>query len=164
MSRFCGTREVADILAAGEHWRDTALLGERSIFTGEDVWNTANIELFDSVFTQNPDDSDRTFIAKLHDQLSPCPADIKQLAAETMWLLLLCPNNNSVEGKRKNIETIWSWSEKPFPTSSPWLSDAVLSGIGSGGRAFGSLRPLELTTQLKISSSTRIDLSSFLTI
>ncbi len=63
MSRFCGTREVADILAAGEHWRDTALLGERSIFTSKDLWNTANIELFESAFTQNPDNSDRTFVA-----------------------------------------------------------------------------------------------------
>src|ERR1700712_2734406 len=149
MSRFCGVDEVADILAAGEHWRDTALLGERSIFTGEDVWNTANIELFESAFTQNPDDSDRKFTVKLHDQLSKCPPDVKQLAAETMWLLLLCPNNNSVDGKRKNIEAIWSWSEKPFPTSSPWRADAVLSGIGSVGRAFGSLRPLELTFCLK---------------
>lgn len=145
MSRFCGTKDVADILAAGEHWRDAALLGERSVFTGEDIWKTENIELFESAFTQHPDDSDRTFLAKLQDQLAACPAAVKQLAAETMWLLLLCPNNNSVEGKRKNIEAIWSWSEKPFPASSPWLTDAVLSGIGSGGRAFGSLRPLELT-------------------
>jgi hypothetical protein len=61
MSRLCGARELADILAAGEHRRDTALLGERSIFTREDVWNTANIELFDRAFTKNPDNSDRTF-------------------------------------------------------------------------------------------------------
>jgi 5-methylcytosine-specific restriction protein B len=142
-------------LAAGEYWRDTALLSERSIFTGENIWSTANIELLDSAFTQNPDDSDRTFITKLHDQLSYSPADIKQLAAEVVWLLLLCPNNNSVEGKRKNIETIWSWSEKPFPTNSPWLTDAVLSGIGSGGRAFGSLRPLELTFCLNVLLSFR---------
>jgi 5-methylcytosine-specific restriction enzyme B len=134
---------------------DGATVVERSIFIGEDIWKTANIELFESAFTQNPDDSDRTFIAKLQDQLVACPAAVKQLAAETMWLLLLCPNNNSVEGKRKNIEAIWNWSEMPIPTSSPWLTDAVLSGIGSGGRAFGSLRPLELTFCLNVLLSFR---------
>jgi 5-methylcytosine-specific restriction protein B len=86
MSRFCGTKQVSEILAAGEHWRDTALLGGCSIFTGEDVWITANIEMLDNVFTQNPDECDRQFIAKLHDQLKPCPAAVKQLAAEIMWL------------------------------------------------------------------------------
>jgi 5-methylcytosine-specific restriction enzyme B len=62
MSRLCGEKQVSEVLAAGEHWRDAALLGERSIFTGEDVWITANIEMIDNVFTQNPDEGDRHFI------------------------------------------------------------------------------------------------------
>jgi hypothetical protein len=42
--------------------------------------------MLNNVFTQNPDEGDRQFIAKLHDQLKPCPAAVKQLAAEIMWL------------------------------------------------------------------------------
>jgi hypothetical protein len=86
MSRFCGERQVSEILAAGEHWRDTALLGERSIFSEENVWITANIEMLNNLFTQNPDEGDRHFIPKLQDQLKSCPVAVKQLAAEIMWL------------------------------------------------------------------------------
>ena len=64
MSRFCGERQAAEILAAGEHWRDTALLGERSVLTEESVWNTANIETLEDVFTQNPDETDRRFVER----------------------------------------------------------------------------------------------------
>jgi 5-methylcytosine-specific restriction protein B len=135
---------------AGEHWRDTALLGERSIFTGEDVWITANIELLDNVFTQNPDEGDRHFIPKLQDQLKACPVAVKHLAAEFMWLLMLCPSNVSPEKKRENIKTIWDWSEKPFPEKSKWLSDEVLRGIGSGGPGFSNHRPRELAFCLNV--------------
>jgi 5-methylcytosine-specific restriction protein B len=144
MSRFCGERQVSEILAAGEHWRDTALLGERSIFSEENVWITANIEMLDNLFTQNPDEGDRHFIPKLQDQLKSCPVAVKQLAAEIMWLLLLCPSNVSPEKKRENIKTIWDWSERPFPEKSEWLSDEVLRGIGSGGPGFSNHRPREL--------------------
>src|SRR5450631_3541509 len=150
MSRFCGNKQVVEILAAGEHWRDTALLGERSVFTGENVWNTANVELLDNVFTQNPDECDRQFIAKLHDQLKPCPPAVKQLAAEIMWLLMLCPSNISPDKKRENIKTIWDWSERSFPDKSKWLSDAVLQGIGSGGPGFSNHRPRELAFCLNV--------------
>ena len=150
MSRFCGEKQVSEILGAGEHWRDTALLGERSIFAGEDVWITSNIEMLDDVFTQNPDEGDRQFIPKLHDQLKPCPAGVKQLAAEIMWLLMLCPSNISPDKKRENIKTIWEWSERPFPDESKWLSDAVLRGIGSGGPGFSNHRPRELAFCLNV--------------
>jgi 5-methylcytosine-specific restriction protein B len=150
MSRFCGERQVSEILAAGEHWRDTALVGARSIFSGEDVWITANIEVLDSVFTQNPDEGDRHFIPKLHDQLKPCSAAVKQLAAEFMWLLMLSPSNISPDKKRENIKTIWDWSERPFPDKSKWLSDDVLRGIGSGGPGFSNHRPRELAFCLNV--------------
>jgi 5-methylcytosine-specific restriction protein B len=70
---------------------------------------------------------------------------VKQLAAEIMWILLLCPSNISAEKKRENIKAIWDWSEAPYPSGSEWLSDEVLSGIGSGGPGFSNHRPRELT-------------------
>jgi len=129
--------------AISHYWANVQFSLERM------VWITANIEMLDNVFTQNPDEGDRHFIPKLHDQLKPCLAAVKQLAAEIMWLLMLCPSNVSPDKKRENIKTIWDWSERPFPDKSKWLSDAVLQGIGSGGPGFSNHRPRELAFCLK---------------
>ncbi|WP_162131010.1 MrcB family domain-containing protein [Bradyrhizobium genomosp. III] len=144
MSRFYPTG-APKVLSAAQNWRDVALRRGNSIFTADQVWSTANLEELDRVFTQAPDETDRPFSAKLQDQLSACTSLVKQLAAEILWLLLLCPSNISAERKRENIETIWEWSQTPYPANSEWLADDVLSGIGSGGPGYSNHRPRELT-------------------
>ncbi|MBR1236650.1 MrcB family domain-containing protein [Bradyrhizobium sp. AUGA SZCCT0182] len=133
------------ILAAAQNWRDVALVGGESIFSAGKIWTTENIETLDRGFTQNPDETDRPFSAKLHDQLATCSAAVKQLAAEIMWILLLCPSNISAERKRENVRAIWGWSGAPFPAESEWLSDEILPGIGSAGPGFSNHRPREFT-------------------
>ncbi|MEY9106499.1 5-methylcytosine-specific restriction protein B [Bradyrhizobium yuanmingense] len=144
MSRFYPTG-APKLLGAAKNWRDVALTRGNSIFTADQVWSTANLQVLDRVFTQNPDESDRPFSAKLQDQLSGCTDLVKQLAAEVLWLLLLCPSNISAERKRENIRTIWEWSQSPYPALSEWLADDVLSGIGSAGPGYSNHRPRELT-------------------
>ncbi|MHC2780092.1 hypothetical protein [Bradyrhizobium liaoningense] len=145
MSRFCAEQQVSEILAAGEHWRDAALLGERSLFSENNVWDTATIEILDDAFKQPTSETDGRFVDKLRGALSSCPASVKMLAAEMMWLLLLSPSNISIDRKRETIKTIWDWSGSKFPEQSRWLSDAALLGIGSGGPGFSNHRPRELT-------------------
>ncbi|MEY9234050.1 5-methylcytosine-specific restriction protein B [Bradyrhizobium japonicum] len=144
MSRLYPTG-ATKVLMAAQNWRDVALLRGNSIFTGNEVWSTASIEIFDRVFTQNPDETNRPFSAKLQDQLAACSSEVKQLAAEVLWLLLLCPSNISSERKRENIRTIWEWSQSPYPSDNEWLADEVLSGIGSAGPGYSNHRPRELT-------------------
>lgn len=141
---------ATNVLVAAQTWRDVSLLGGNSIFTGTEVWSTANIQSFDRAFTQNPDESDRPFSAKLQEQLAPCSSEVKQLAAEVMWLLLLCPSNISADRKRENIKTVWEWSHSPYPSDSEWLVDNVLSGIGSAGPGYSNHRPRELTFCLHV--------------
>ena len=38
--------------------------------------------------------------------------------------------------KRFVVKTVWEWSGESFPQGSPWVSGAVLEGIGSGGVGF----------------------------
>ena len=106
-------------------------------------------------FTQSPDETDRSFFEKLHDQLASSIAPVKQLAAEITWLLLLCPSNISPERKRENVRSVWSWSDLPFPSESKWLTDKALHGIGSGGQAFGHHRPREFTFCIEFLKSFR---------
>src|SRR4051812_10054631 len=106
MSRFCGERNVTPILNAGRTWRDKSLLGSSSIFSGEQLWTLAILEELSARFIDAPDETDRTFTQKLRDQLKDSSSSAKQLAAELMWLMSLCPSNIGAEKKREIVQEI----------------------------------------------------------
>ena len=139
MSRYCGpNKNVEPILEAAEHWKEVALLSDRGIFEDKkQIWNARNFEALKTNFIDNPIEGDGNFYEKLKVQLAPTQPEVKQLAAEICWFILLCPSNIPVETKLNSIKTIWEWSNTPFPEN-PRLTNDVLSGIGSGGRAFGN--------------------------
>ncbi|MBR1270454.1 AAA family ATPase [Bradyrhizobium sp. AUGA SZCCT0222] len=145
MSRFACEKDISAVLRAAAHWRDQALLSQGSIFSSEKVWATQNIVTLNEVFTLNPDETDRSFLNKLKDQLASSSPQVKMLAAEVMWVLLLSPSNLSARTKRSRIQQIWDWSGAAWPESNPLIADEVLSGIGSAGPGFNNYRPRELT-------------------
>lgn len=136
MSRYCGETETGPILEASARWREVALLGDGSVFTSKHLWTDSNLTELNRFFIQNMDESDRQFLEKLHDQLEHSSPSAKQLAAEMMWLMYLCPSSLKSTHKREVIQKIWSWSGEPFPQSAPMLADDVLSGIGSAGPGY----------------------------
>jgi 5-methylcytosine-specific restriction protein B len=150
MSRLCGELEVGPLLDAGQRWRDQSLLGSASIFGSEQIWTLTTVQELATRFIDAPDETDRTFLEKLHDQLAGGSSSAKQLAAELMWLLSLCPSNISPEKKRENVEEIWSWSGTPFPSDSPLITNEVLAGVGSAGIGFNNHRPKEFTFAIKV--------------
>jgi 5-methylcytosine-specific restriction enzyme B len=155
MSRYCGGLDTGPILNAAAHWRDAALLGEGSVFTHKRLWTVDALEALDRHFVQNLDEGDRGFMEKLQQQLAPTPAAAKQLAAEMIWLMYLCPSSLSVRHKREVPKAIWSWSGEPFPESSPWLAQEVLAGIGSAGPGFNQNQWRELTFLINLTSAFR---------
>ena len=67
-----------------------------------------------------------------------------------MWAMLLCPSNTSAARKREIINAIWRWSdEAPLSAMTPYLSDDVLAGIGSGGPGYNNHRWRELVFIIK---------------
>lgn len=136
MSRYCGETETGPILEASARWREVALLGDGSVFTNKHLWTDTNLEELNRYFVQNIDESDRQFLEKLHDQLEPSSPSAKQLAAEMMWLMYLCPSSLKSTHKREVIQKMWSWSGEPFPQPAPMLADNILSGIGSAGPGY----------------------------
>jgi len=145
MSRYCGEMSVEPVLSAAAHWRNVAMLREGSVFSEKTLWTVRNLEALDRHFVQNLDEGDRGFIEKLEAQLAPAGPAAKQLAAEMMWLLYLCPSSMTVRHKRDVVQTIWSWSGEAFPTNSRWVEQPVLSGIGSAGPGFNQNQWRELT-------------------
>ncbi|ALX10416.1 GTPase [Burkholderia cepacia JBK9] len=144
MSRYCGDDDPKSILEAAIHWRDAALLGSRSVLTNQPLWTSPVLDLLDEHFVRNPDLGDGRFLEKLESQLAPAAHSAKQLVAELMWLLYLCPSSITAAHKRKTIQTIWSWSGEPLPTDSRWLDDDVLAGVGSAGPGFNQNQWREL--------------------
>jgi len=144
VSRYCGEKLTKPILDAAAHWRDSALLSGGSVFSDASLWTDVYIGSLYRHFVEQPDVGKGVFLAKLQQQLSEVPDDAKRLAAEMMWLLYLCPSNMTVRHKRKVIDGVWSWSRTQRPET-PWMSDAVLGGIGSGGLGFSQNQWRELT-------------------
>ena len=122
MSRYCGEVNSAPILRAAEHWRDVALLEDGSVLSDKPLWTQAGIAALNTYFVGNPDPNGRNFIEKLREQLAPTGPEVKQLAAEMMWAMLLCPSNTSAARKREIINAIWRWSdEAPLSAMTPYL-------------------------------------------
>ncbi|MCL1617842.1 McrB family protein [Ralstonia pseudosolanacearum] len=144
MSRYCGDDDPKPILEAAARWRDAALLANGSILTSKQLWTSSALELLDEYFVRRPDFGDGKFLEKLEQQLAPVEGAVKQLVAEMMWLLYLCPSSLTAAHKRKTVQTIWAWSDEPSPTDSRWLDDDVLAGVGSAGPGFNQNQWREL--------------------
>jgi 5-methylcytosine-specific restriction protein B len=154
MSRYCGTRNAGDILLAAREWRDKALVGDDSVLGAGLLWTLENLSVLNQFFVENLDEGEGAYIDKLRKQLEPTAPSVKQLAAEMNWLMLLCPSNIKVDTKRQQVETIWNWSGLPLPGSaSKYLTDSVLSGVGSAGTAFNTLRWLEFAFAIEFASA-----------
>jgi 5-methylcytosine-specific restriction protein B len=144
MSRYCGELNSKPILEAAGHWRDQALLGEGSVFTTLKLWTVPLLEVLDRYFVQRPDLGDAKFLEKLEQQLAPADPAAKQLAAEMMWLMYLCPSSLTPNHKRQTVQTVWGWSGEPFPSDSQWMAEDRLTGIGSAGPGFNQNQWREL--------------------
>jgi len=146
MSRYCGkNNNVEPILGAAQHWKNVALLSDGSVFDGDPVWTLPNLAALDEYFINQPNDaSGANFYEKLEAQLEPTVPAVKQLAAEMLWFMLLCPSNIGGSKKRETIQRIWDWSGAPFPGNSQWMADDILSGIGNSGAAYNTQRWREL--------------------
>lgn len=145
MSRLCPDKDIAPILEAAQHWKSVCAVGDGSVFTDATTWTTEHLNELVTHFIDQPDESDDKFLPKLERQLSEASSGTKRLAAEMLWFMFLCPSNVGAEKKRDNIQRVWAWSGSPPLAGDRWMSDAVLGGVGSGGRSFNTNRWRELT-------------------
>ena len=150
MSRYCGEQDTEPILNAAKYWLQNCLLTDGAIFSDKSLWKMEHLQAMETYFINQPDEGEGSFFEKLSAQLQPTVPEVKQLAAELLWLMLLYPSNIKEPKKREGINTIWSWSEEPFPEDSPWLKDAVLAGVGSAGPAYNINRWNELVFLIRL--------------
>ena len=140
MSKYIHNRDVSALFEIGEQFKNRCLINQTSMFTDERLWTSENNKYLISNFVNSPDEGDGNFIDKLEEQLKRSPASVKKLAAEMLYILLLCPSNIGPLKKREVVETIWNWSGDGLDMSASIFTDAALQGAGSAGTAFNTGR------------------------
>ena len=150
MSRYCGDKNSEPILQAADHWQQRALVRDGSVFSDETLWRVEHLEALERHVVNQPDVGKGTFFEKLQGQLAPTEPEAKQLAAEMLWVMFLCPSNVTAATKREGVRRVWSWSEQILPENSNLLSDEVLGGIGSAGTSYNTNRWRELAFFIRV--------------
>jgi len=144
MARYSESDTTA-IYDIAKMWRQTCLIeGKSLLWDGEDIWTEQNLKDFKKYFTDNPDESQRSFEEKLQQQLAPAPLSVTKLACEIVLIYFLFPSTITGRRKRELIQTIAGWKSIPIaPGKTPFLSRLDV-GIGGPGLAYNARRPYEL--------------------
>src|SRR6516164_672522 len=144
MAVWTGQTHTSVVLKAAEEWKRDCLLNDNSLFSPEGRWTAANVTSLAEAFLNNPIYGSEKFIDKLERQLSASTPVVKQLGAETLWLLYLFVSQNQMgtAAKRERIAQIWPGSAGGLPNS-PLLGDETLAGIARPGAAFMTKMPDE---------------------
>lgn len=139
------THPLEAITATAERWKTNCLIADGSLFSNKNLWSLDHINKFKNYFVDNLIyGGDETFYEKLKTQLIDAPAEIKQLSAEMLYLMLLFPSNITARKKAEDVGLIWSWSGESIEQSTPDLEAAFAEGVGSTGMAYNNLRWAEL--------------------
>ncbi|WP_448140246.1 MrcB family domain-containing protein [Sphingopyxis fribergensis] len=151
MSSYSPERDKSALYSAARAWAKRSLLDSGSILSDtKGLWRSEVLDELDKRFVQNYDEGEGTFIQKLQGQLSGGSTECYQLMAELMWASNLFPSNIGPATKRQNVMQIWSWSGSDLRSDSTFLSDEVLTGIGSAGTAYNTHRWRELSFAINI--------------
>jgi len=150
MSRYHHNRDITALLEAAQHWRDTCLLNDGSLFGHESLWTPEPLTELDRAFVQNPLEGNESYLEKLKQQLTDVSPQAARLMAELHWVLLLFPHNINPSTKRELIQALWALGKSPLDGAHPMLSDAVLAGAAHAGTAYNTHRWRELTFLIHI--------------
>jgi len=135
------THPIAPIIEIAERWKQDCLVGDGSLFSKSSLWTKENINQFKHYFVDNLIyGNDQTFYEKFELQLVDSPAEIKQLAAEMLYILLLFPSNITARKKAEDIRLVWGWSDQNIDDIFPTLEASFSEGVGSTGMAYNNLR------------------------
>ncbi|WP_350634638.1 AAA family ATPase [Pseudoalteromonas sp. GW168-MNA-CIBAN-0100] len=146
MAKFCGNRNSEHLLKNIKEFKQNCLIESKSLLTDAVIWTSEYCEELTKYFVDNPNAGEGDFFTKLETQLTDASADAKVLAAEMLWLMFLCPSNTGAASKRGSVERVFAWSgyKRAEATKERYLSDNALTGVGSAGTAYNTMRWREL--------------------
>lgn len=125
------------LIATASKWKDICFLKQGSLLVEDlKLWTHENFDVLRSRVISNDDKGSASFEEKLKQQLSGVSSDAICLWAEITWLFYLIVGSVTKEYKFSRIQTVWSWSERPFPSESWALAEALEHGNISPGQGF----------------------------
>ena len=149
MSRQNSRHDVNALIKAADTWKQQCLLGDGPLLDAGHYWTGDNLAELDQRFIQNPQEGDESYFDKLALQLADASPDAVKLMAELNWVLLLFSTNIKPGTKRELVKNIWALAGDTLPES--WLlKDATLSGAGSTGTGYNTLRWRELVFLIEL--------------
>ncbi|WP_136610077.1 McrB family protein [Sinomonas albida] len=131
-------------------FREVSLRGLRSSFLPPDdpdaprVWTAESAASLMRFFVESPDESARSFLEKLADQLSGVPRAAGQLFEELAWLhfAVAAPSKQGYGSKRKLLDDIAAMARATGPTGI--FDEALHAGLVAPGTSFFTRRPNQL--------------------
>ena len=145
MGHYHAQRSVERMLDASQLWKEVALLSDGAVFARKPVWTLPYLQDLKQYFIDQPEEGKDSFFIKLEKQLAATELGVKQLAAEMLWVMYLCPDTViRASTKRMHIRRVWEWSGEPFPENSDCVKDNILGGAGNPGQGFLNHRPYDL--------------------
>lgn len=140
---------VEPMYAAAKEFVEQALARDDSLFApGRPIWSAPVVQDVYERFVGNPDTSSDTFETKFRRQLSGAPATTIQAAGEMLYVYLLPPIEIKGSTKRKQIETVLSWSPSPVLLPDE-LKPALDQGFAKVGPAYLIQKPFQLSVFLE---------------
>ncbi len=138
-------REGTDrVYGAAQKWVDAVLCADSSLFTpGHEVWAPDCLGELRARYLDNPDRSQRDFMAKLQDQLAGSPPAVYQLLAEALFFHHLITSTQNPARKWNRIEMVLQWSPTPVPIPDS-LGLALSPGLVHPGQYFHRKRPFQV--------------------
>ncbi|HYR07474.1 MAG TPA: P-loop NTPase fold protein [Longimicrobium sp.] len=141
--------EAASIYAAAKHWAKSCLLEGGSVLGEGPLWTAENVRRLNAHFVENLLTDERSFLQKLEEQLASSPPEVKRLAAEMLWLMMLFPSNVNLDAKLRLVITVHGWSGASLDPARPLLR-VLAPGVGSTGQAYNQHRWRELTLLIRV--------------
>lgn len=147
MSRFNPHfSNAASVFDAAAKFKQRCLLDQQSLLLdGQMLWTTEHLQALIDNYVKQPDIGEGKFYEKLAGQLATCEALDVALMTEVFWIVNLGPTNLLPQTKLAKLKLIWEMKPATtFPEASPFVSPAVLSGLGSGGPGYNQYLWMEM--------------------
>ncbi len=143
-----GTRITRDgvekVYAAASEWVERALRSDDSLFTpGKPIWSGRWLREVRERFMDRPDESNRSFLDKLSDQLANSPPEVYQLVGEALYFYFLIVSTKTSANEQQVIDTVLGWSPSSVVIP-PELVAGLTPGIAHPGLYFHSGRPFQV--------------------
>jgi 5-methylcytosine-specific restriction protein B len=152
MARY-SENDSSKIYEAADAFLSKCLLSDGSLlFDGESIWRPDVLSRLHEAFVGTPDEGDRSFIAKLHDQIGKSGEEVIRLTGEILSVYFLFPSSVGGTRKRQVVNEVLGWANDTLPETH-LVSQAFTNGIGSGGQGYNTRRPFEIAFLIELAVS-----------